>query len=113
MKKVTIALLAIALSIPVLAFAQNTHQGNKRLQQKEDNQAADVNMMGESMQVPHHMTGKVSDNGKNLTVGNTTWVVDNPNELKNYDGKMVSVKFQFHTSDNTLHVMSVSSGQAG
>jgi hypothetical protein len=113
MKKVTIALLAIALSIPALAFAQNTHEENERLQQKEDNQAADVNMTGRSMQVPHHMTGKVSDNGKNLTVGNTTWVVDNPNKLKNYDGKTVSVKFQFHTSDNTLHIMSVSSGQAG
>lgn len=111
MNKVTTVLLAIALSIPVLAFAQNTHQENKRLQQQEDNQAADVNMTGGSMQVPHHVTGIVSDNGKNLTVGNITYVVDNPNKLKSYDGKTVAVKFQFHTSDNTLHIMSVS--QAG
>ncbi|HLI64466.1 MAG TPA: hypothetical protein VKV05_13800 [Terriglobales bacterium] len=113
MKKVTTVLLAIALSIPVLAFAQNTNQENKRLQQEEDNQAADVNMMGRGMRTPHQMTGVVSNDGKNLTVGNTTYVVDNPTKLKSYDGRTVSVRFDFHTSDNTLHILSVSSGQAG
>ncbi len=101
----------MALSTPGLAFAQNTqqstHQDSKQIQQHEDNQDADVNMMGSSMQVPHHATGMVSNNGKNLTVGSTTYVVSNSSKLKKYDGKSVSVKYQPNTN-NTLHIMSVS-----
>lgn len=110
MNKLTMALLAVALSTPGWALAQynqNTQQENKQIQQHVDNEDADVNMMGESMQVPHHATGMVSNDGKNLTVGNTTYVVSNSGKLKQYDGKSVSVKYQANT-DNTLHIMSVS-----
>ena len=111
MNKLTTVLLAMALSAPGLAFAQNTqqstHQDSQQIQQHEDNQDADVNMMGSSMQVPHHATGMVSNNGKNLTVGNTTYAVSNSSKLKKYDGKTVSVKYQANTN-NTLSIMSVS-----
>jgi hypothetical protein len=113
MNKLTIALLAMALSTPGWAFAQNTQnagQENKQVQKHEDNEDAEVNMMGGSMQVPHHVTGMVSNNGKNLTVGNTTYVVGNASKLKKYDGKTVSVKYQANTN-NTLHIMSVSPQQ--
>ncbi len=113
MNKLMTALLAIALSIPALAFAQsqNNDQTNKHLQQ-EDNQAAADSVNG-SNTMPHHMmTGMVSDSGKKFTSNNVEYQVANPGKLKNYDNQNVTIKFQFDSETNQLHVDSVTQGQS-
>ena len=117
MKMAIIACLALALSVPVMAFAQSTQQQENQQDQKhmqEDaNQAAQVNETGSTTMPQHHMTGMVQDNGKRLISGNTSYLVGNPHVLKNYNNQNVDVKFVFNTADNTIHIQSVkpASGQ--
>ncbi len=114
MKKILIALFAIALSMPVLAFAQSAQSGDQQSEkhaQQEANQAAQTSEMGSSTMPQHTMSGMVSDNGKSLTSDNTKYMVGNPNALKNYDNQNVSVVFQFNTQSNKIHVVRVSPAQ--
>ncbi len=116
MKTLITACLALALSVPVMAFAQNTQQENQQDQkemQQQANQAAQVNETGQTTDPEHHMMGMVQDNGKRLVSGNTSYLVGNPHALKNYNNQNVDVKFVFDTSRNTIHIQSVkpASGQ--
>lgn len=105
MNKFLIALLALALFVPAMAFAQsNDHQNDQKEMQQEQNQAAGSNMAGANMQPQHMMTGTVSDHGKKLTSGNVTYPVSNPGTLKNYDNQSVKVKFLFD-QNNTIHIL--------
>jgi cytoskeletal protein RodZ len=115
MKKVMIAVLAMGLWVPVVAFAQNTaqqpntaQQNNKTLHQ-EQNQAAETDEMGLNTQPQHTMAGMVSNGGKTLTSGDTSYVVNNPKALRKYDNQSVSVKFLFNSNNNnTIHILSAS-----
>ncbi len=112
MNKITIAILALALCTPAMAFAQQSgQQDNQQLQQQEMNQSAQDAMMGGDTAPHHMMTGTVSNNGENFTSGNTTYAVANPDKLKAYDNQSVSIKFQFDTDSNQLHIDSVTAGQ--
>jgi hypothetical protein len=110
MNKVTTAFLAIVLFIPALAFAQDSGQSDKKLQE-EQNQAAMTSTTGEIGSARHNMVGMVSNAGQNFTSDNTTYIVNNPKSLKNYDGQSVKVTFQFNTDTNTIHIISASPGQ--
>lgn len=110
MNKITTALLAIALSIPVLALAQNDQQDNHAKQQ-EANQAAMNNVAGMNTSPNHTMTGMVSDNGKRFVSNNVSYKVSNPDSLKSYENQNVTVKFQFNTGNNTIRVDKVNPGQ--
>ena len=106
MKKVTTAFLAMALSVPAIAFAQDT-QNDKRTQQQM-NQAAQTDQEGSNTQHKHHMSGVVSNNGKTLTSDNTSYIVSNSGKLKNYDDQSVTVKYIFNTDSNSIRILSVS-----
>ena len=54
------------------------------------------------------MSGMVSDGGRNLTSDNTSYVVNNPNALKDHDNQSVTVKFLLDTDKNMIHIISVS-----
>jgi len=119
MKKMMMALLTMALALPMMAFAQSGQmqngqpdqmQNNKRMQQ-EQSQAATVDQTGQSTLPKHTMTGMVSNNGKSFTSDNTTYVVNNPKTLKKYEDQNVSVRFQFDTDNNTIHIISVNPAQ--
>jgi len=108
------ALLATALFLPAMAFAQNSSQSDtaRQAQRQEANQAAQDQMDGGDTSPHHSMTGMVSDNGKTFTSNNTTWQVSNPHALKNYNNQNVTVKFQFNTDNNTIKIDKVTpSGQ--
>jgi len=110
MNKLMIALLGMALAVPVMAVAQssqNNDQQAQRHEQQEQNQAAGVNEDGMSTMPSHHMTGMVSQNGEHFTSDNTEYVVANPHMLKKYNGQSVGVKFQFDTATNQIHILSV------
>jgi uncharacterized lipoprotein NlpE involved in copper resistance len=110
MKKMTMALLAIALSVPAMAFAQNSTQEDKNTQQQQ-NQAAEQSQMGSSTLPAKTMSGTVSQDGKSFTSGDKTYMVNNPKSLKAYDNQMVSVKFQYNTDSNTIHILKILPGQ--
>jgi hypothetical protein len=112
MKTLTTALLAIALSVPVLAMTQSSdQQDNTKAQQTQANQAA-MNSVDGMNTAPHRtMTGMVSDNGSRFTSNNVSYQVSNPDKLKNYDNQNVTVKVQFNTSKNTIKIDKVNPGQ--
>ncbi|MGB8890253.1 MAG: hypothetical protein WCC87_26240 [Candidatus Korobacteraceae bacterium] len=112
MSKVAVVLLAMVLSIPVIAFAQNSGQQDDKKMQQEENQAAMTSVTGENDQARHNMSGMVSSDGKMLTSGNTTYTVSNPKALKSYDNQSVSVVFVFNTDTNTIHIVSATPGPA-
>lgn len=113
MTKLMTALIALALFVPALAFAQNTNQpdNRKQAQQQENNQAAMDQVQGTDTSPVHEMKGMVGDNGKTFTSHNTVWTVSNPDALKSYDNQNVTVKFWFNTGNNTIKINKVESGQ--
>lgn len=110
MDRVTTALLAIALSIPAIAFAQNNgqQQDDSKKTQEQQNQAAMTDQMGGNTMPKHTMSGMVSNNGKTLTSGDKSYIVKNSKALKGYDNQSVSVVFLFNTDSNTIRILSVS-----
>ena len=113
MNKITIAFLALALCIPAMAFAQQSgQQDNQQLKQQQMNQSAQEQAVGVDTAPHHTMSGTVSNGGQNFTSGDTTYVVANPDKLKSYDSRSVSIKFQFDTDSNQIHVDSVTAGQS-
>lgn len=116
MRKIITALFAMTLMIPMLAFAQNGQMQNEQQQdqknmQADENQAAGISENGGTAMPSHQMTGTVSNEGKNFTSNNTTFVVNNPKALKKYDNQNVTAKFVFDTDTNTLHILSVTPAQ--
>lgn len=126
MRKLMIALFAMALAMPMLAFAQSDQQGqtmqnqqvpadqqmqNQKNSQAAQNQAASIDQTGQTTMPKHNMTGMVGDGGKSFTSDNKTYVVQNPKKLKNYDNQTVSVEFKFDTEKNQIHIQSVSPTQ--
>ncbi|HKD85613.1 MAG TPA: hypothetical protein VKB58_12755 [Terriglobales bacterium] len=116
MKKMMLALLAIALSIPAIAFAQNSTQDQPsqrdQQMQAQENQAAQQSQMGSTTFPKQAMSGMVSNNGRSLTSNNKTYQISNPKTLKAYDGQSVSVQYIMNTDNNTIKVLSVSPSQS-
>jgi hypothetical protein len=111
MTKITTALLAIALSVPAIAFAQSTTQDNSKAARQQQNEAAEESVNGGSTQPNHHMMGMVSNNGMTLTSDNTAYQVSNPDKLKGYDNQTVTVEYQFNTDKNSIKIQKVNAGQ--
>jgi hypothetical protein len=112
MTKFLTGLLALALFVPAIAFAQDKNQPmtNSQAQQQSANQAAADQMNGVDTSPVHTMTGMVSQGGKMFTSNNTTWTVSNPGALKNYDGQNVTARVVFNTDKNTIKINKVMSG---
>jgi hypothetical protein len=116
MRKIMTALFAMTLMIPMLAFAQEGQTQKEQQQyqkntQADENQSAAISENGGTTMPRHQMTGMVSNDGKNITSDNTTYVVNNPKELAKYDNQNVTAKFVFDTDTNTLHVLSAMPAQ--
>ena len=87
-------------------------QNNQQLKQQQMNQSSQEQSVGVDTAPHHMMSGTVSNAGENFTNGDTTYVVANPDKLKGYDNQSVSIKFQFDTDSNQIHIDSVTAGQA-
>jgi hypothetical protein len=103
--------LAVGLFLPAIAAAQSSAQQDKNTQDQQ-NQSAQISEMGNTTMPQHTMTGMVSDNGQSLTSNDKTYLVGNPNSLRNYDNQSVSVVFQFDTEHNQIHIVSVTGSQS-
>jgi hypothetical protein len=106
MNKWTTALLAIALCLPALAFAQNSSQQETpdQVRQQQANQAAMNNVQGMNTSPHHEMTGMVNEDGTRFTSDNVSYQVANPGKLKNYANQNVTVKFQNDTESNKIKI---------
>jgi type II secretory pathway pseudopilin PulG len=118
MKKIMLALLVFALSIPAIAFAQSSTQDQQTQQnqaqqesQAQQNQAAARNEVGTDTFPKHTMSGMVSNDGRTLTSDNKSFQISNPNSLKGHDGQTVTVQYVIDPDRNTLKVLSVSPSQ--
>lgn len=112
MNKVNTVLLAIALSVPVLAVAQSSdQQDTTKAQQTQANQSAMNDVAGMNTAPHRTMTGMVTDNGTRFTSDNVSYQVSNPDKLKNYDNQNVTVKVQFNTGKNTIKIDKVNPAQ--
>ena len=116
MRKLKIALLAIALSVPALAFAQSSQDQQAtpdQVQRQQANQAAMNQVDGMNTSAHQTMTGMVSSDGKQFTSNNTTYQISNPGALKNYENQNVTIKFQMKTGSNMLKIDKVMPSQSG
>jgi len=111
MNKITTALLALALSVPAVVFAQSDTQDSSKAARQQQNQAAEENQNGVSTQPIHKMTGMVSNGGMTFTSDNTAYRVSNPDKLKGYDNQNVTVEYQYSPDHNNIKVQSVNAGQ--
>jgi len=110
MNKWTTALLAIALCLPALAFAQDSSQqqsNQDQVRQDQANQAAMNNMQGMNTSPHHEMTGMVNEDGTRFTSDNVSYQVSNPDKLKSYANQNVTVKFQNQTESNKIKITKV------
>jgi hypothetical protein len=110
MNKSMTALLAIALCLPALAFAQSSsgqQSTSDQVRQDQANQSAMNNMEGMNTSPHHEMTGMVNEDGTRFTSDNVSYQVANPNSLKNYANQTVTVKFQNETEKNKIKINKV------
>src|ERR1700727_3287532 len=80
MKSLVVSVAVLALSLPIMAMAQDTtKQNNNQPNQSQQNQANAEN--------DKNMSGKVSSNGKTFTndADSKKYQVNNPDALKDYD----------------------------
>jgi Tfp pilus assembly protein PilV len=106
MNKFTTALLAIALSVPVLAFAQSSNgQDTANQEQRQAANQSAMNQVDGMNTSPHHeMTGTVNEDGTRFTSNNVSYQVANPHALKKYENQNVTVKFQNDTESNKIKI---------
>ena len=107
MNKWKTALLAIALSLPALAFAQTSNSQQEtpdKVQQQQANQSAMNDVQGMNTAPHHEMTGMVNEDGTRFTSNDVSYMVANPHALKNYVNQTVTVKFQNDTENNKIKI---------
>ena len=108
MNKWMTALLAIALCLPALAFAQDSQQSDQdKARQDQANQAAMNSTQGMNTSPHHEMTGMVNEDGTRFTSDNVSYQVANPDKLKSYANQNVTVKFQNETENNKIKITKV------
>jgi pentapeptide MXKDX repeat protein len=102
MKKLLLLSFALALTMSVVALAQDT--------MKQDDATKHDTMKSEKMSKRAiNMAGKVGDDGKTF-IGDSdskTWKVSNPEALKGHEGHHVKVKAHVDADKDEIHVTSV------
>ena len=105
MKRLMISVAVLALSLPILAIAQDTSkQNDNQASQSQQTQSQTNANTGNK-----NMSGKVSSKGKNFTndADNKKYKVDNPNALKDYEDQDVAVIVHVDPDTGDLHIIQV------
>lgn len=117
MKLVLSMLLALALSLAVMAQSQGS-SGSQSDQSNQNNQATQgsqnsASSTGSSAQTQGKMSGTVSKDAKSITSDQTnkTYSVNNPDALKGHEGQHVAVLVGVDPDTNTIHIIQVESPQ--
>ena len=99
MKTLVVSVAVLALSLPIMAVAQDaTKQNDKQTQQNQANAKNNKNM-----------SGKVSSDGKTFTndVDSKKYRVNNPSALQDYEDQHVAVIVAVDPDTGDLHIIQV------
>jgi pectin methylesterase-like acyl-CoA thioesterase len=99
MKTLVVSVAVLALSLPIMAVAQDaTKQNDNQTQQNQANAKNNKNM-----------SGKVSSDGKTFTndVDSKKYRVNNPSALQDYEDKHVAVIVAVDPDTGDLHIIQV------
>jgi len=99
MKKTIFALLAFALVVSVVAFAQygSTSSGQTKSDTMKSDKAKAVSL-----------SGKIGDDGKTFTdKDGKTWTISNPDAVKGHEGHEVTLKAHADPDKNEINVVSL------
>lgn len=99
MKTLVVTVAVLALSLPIVAVAQDaTKQNDNQTQQNQANAKNNENM-----------SGKVSSDGKTFTndVDSKKYRVNNPSALQNYEDQHVAVIVAVDPDTGDLHIIQV------
>ena len=102
MKSLVVSVAVLALSLPIVAVAQDTtKQNNNPPNQSQQNQTNAKN--------DKNMSGKVSSNGKTFTdnADSKKYQVNNPDALKDYEDQHVAVIVAVDPDTGDLHIIQV------
>jgi uncharacterized low-complexity protein len=102
MKSLVVSVAVLALSLPIVAVAQDTtKQNNNQPNQSQQNQANAKN--------DKNMSGKVNSNGKTFTndADSKKYQVNNPDALKDYENQHVAVIVAVDPDTGDLHIIQV------
>jgi opacity protein-like surface antigen len=104
MKNLLLAVLAVALSLSIVAFAQSN--SNPSSNQQQGQQGAQNSQTSAGNQ---HMSGTVSKNGTTFTdrSDNKTYNVSNPDALAGHEGQPVALLVHVDPDDNVIHIIQV------
>ena len=99
MKTLVVSVAVLALSLPIMAVAQDTtKQNDNKTQQNQANAKNNKNM-----------SGKVSSDGKTFTndVDSKKYRVNNPSALQDYEDQHVAVIVAVDPDTGDLHIIQV------
>ena len=102
MKTLVVSVAVLALSLPIMAVAQDaTKQNDNHTQQNQQNQANAKNNQ--------NMSGKVSSDGKTFTNDDDSkkYRVNNPSALQDYEDQHVAVIVAVDPDTGDLHIIQV------
>jgi len=99
MKTLMLALVALALALPVMAQTQDTNKQSDQTKQNDQNQA--------STKTDKNMSGTVSKDAKSFSneKDNKTYSVDNPDALQGHEGQHVAIVVHVDPDNNVIHII--------
>lgn len=105
MKRLVASVAVLALSLPIVAVAQDTTKQNNN--QPNQSQQTQANAKDKNM------SGKVSSDGKTFTndADSKKYEVNNPDALKDYENKHVAVIVAVDPDTGDLHIIQVEAPQ--
>jgi hypothetical protein len=113
-KKIIVGVAAIALSLPIVAAAQDsTKQNDSQTSQGQQSQSQTSANQNQANSKNDQMSGKVSSNGKTFTNDSDSkkYKVNNPDALKGYEDQHVAVIVHVDPDTGTLHIIQVAPPQ--
>src|SRR6478609_7126401 len=117
MRKLPIAVFAVALGLSLPAFSQyagssqssSNEQGSSAQTSDQQGTSADQSASKKADAKLHHIKGTISQDGKSFTSDkdNKTWSIMNPEAVKGHEGHHVELSAHVYQDKSSIHVMSV------
>ena len=117
MRKLPIAVFAVALGLSLPAFSQyagssqssSNEQGSSAQTSDQQGTSADQSASKKADAKLHHIKGTIGQDGKSFTSDkdNKTWSIMNPEAVKGHEGHHVRLEAHVYPDKEAVHVMGV------
>ena len=117
MRKLPIAVFAVALGLSLPAFSQyggssqssSNEQGSSAQTSDQQGTSADQSASKKADAKLHHIKGTIGQDGKSFTSDkdNKTWSIMNPEAVKGHEGHHVRLDAHVYPDKEAVHVMGV------